>query len=556
MKPAAIYARVSTADQVKGTSLDGQVALCQEYAVEAGYTVIKVVQEDASGARLDRPKLGELRDMAERREIEAMIVYDPDRLSRSMAHTMMLMEEFERNRANVLFVNAPKEDTPEGDMLFGMRALFAQYERTKIMERTRRGKERRVREGQVMMTKRCLYGYEYIPAEKRIGVLEDEAVWVRAMFEWMVYEGASLRAITVRLAENGVLTKTGAKLWQPSVIREMLCNGAYAGEWHYGKRAAVEPKRHKVEHAKRSKSSRELKPRADWLSVTVPAIVPTELYGAVQEQLRHNQEASPRNSKHQYLLRGLAKCARCGYRMYGTKNTSGEWYYYKCPGRTQRTLYGGMEKRCDQPHIPLARLEGDIWDEVVRQLGDEKELRKRLEEIEAERRRGRKDVETELEVLANLEIGLKREEQALLDEALGGLFSREIIQGRVSIVHEKQAGIARSKAEVTARMAQWEAGPVSDEALKELCEIARLGLPAATFAEKRAFLEGMNVKITVDGRQVTIDGLITRRTLTIADKRQAEAELNDILCPNHQGGYDTIRQPSELNVPFRAVLSV
>jgi site-specific DNA recombinase len=517
VKQAAIYARVSTAEQVKGTSLDGQVALCEQYAKEAGYTVIKAVQEDASGSRLDRPKLGELRDMAARREIEALIVFDPDRLSRSMAHTMMLMEEFERNKADVLFVNAPREDTPEGEMLFGMRALFAQYERTKIAERTRRGKERRVREGQVMTTRNCPFGYEYIASEKRLQVLDSEAVWVSKIFEWAVYEGCSLREIARRLNGRGVPTKAGARAWGPATIRAILDNEAYAGTWHYGRYTAIEPKRVRGGNTRRPKSSKERKPRSEWLSVPVPSIVSQELYDAVAGQLERNRAMSPRNSKRQYLLKGLLFCARCGHRMTGaTARTKG---HYECPGHRQKSTWGAMEQRCDQPNISQSRIENAVWDEVVLQLSDEKVLRRKLEEREAELQRGRKDDEAELEILINLELGLKREADTLLDLHMSDVIDRETLQERMSVIREKQANITRSKAEVTAHLIKCEQGPSSREAIAEMCALAREGLPNLSLEGQRRFLEGMDAHLKLDGKRLTITGLVTERTLTIADKR-------------------------------------
>jgi site-specific DNA recombinase len=538
MKTAAIYARVSTADQVKGTSLDGQVALCQDYAKEAGYSVIKVVQEDASGARLDRPKLGELRNMAERREIEALIVFDPDRLSRSMAHTMMLMDEFERNKAGVLFVNAPREDTPEGSMLFGMKALFAEYERSKIMERTRRGKERRIREGRVMISCSSPYGYEYIPVEHRLQMLESEAAWAVKMFEWLVYEGCSLRQIAQRLQENAVPTKAGAKAWHPGVIRQILSNELYAGTWHYGKHAGIEPKSPRGgKRSKTTKSSRERRPRSEWLSVAVPALIPQELYDAVHAQLERNQAMSPRHTKNQYLFRGLLTCSRCGYKMCGYTQTANRNRSYQCPGRTLRHVYSALEQRCTQPNVPLDRLETIVWDEVVRQLSDEKVLRGKLEELEAQRRSGRKDDETELEVLINLELALKQDAAKLLDYAMSNIIDRATLEERMAIVREKQAGIARSKAEVTARLTQWEQGPGSEEAIQRLCELAKRGLPHCSFEERRAFLEGMDVKLTMDGDKVTVTGLITDSTLTIAGRHAPpDCADSDILRNRHLGG--------------------
>jgi hypothetical protein len=83
-----------------------------------------------------------------------------------------------------------------------------------------------------------------------------------------------------------------------------------------------------------------------------------------------------------------------------------------------------MEKRCDQPSFALSHIETLVWDEVVRQLSDEKELRKKLEDLEEARRDGRKDDETELEVLTGLELGLKNEAGKLLDLHMSDIIDR------------------------------------------------------------------------------------------------------------------------------------
>src|SRR5215216_4924261 len=140
MKAAAIYARVSTAGQAKdGTSLDTQTEACREYASANGYNVVVEFRDDVSGAILNRPGLDKVRDMAQAGEIQAVIVNEQDRLSRSLAHTYLLVEEFEGSSVRLLFVNEPDDPTPEGKMLFGMKGLFKEYERTKIQERCRRG---------------------------------------------------------------------------------------------------------------------------------------------------------------------------------------------------------------------------------------------------------------------------------------------------------------------------------------------------------------------------------------------------------------------------------
>src|SRR5262245_18220245 len=92
---AAIYARVSSEDQGKGFSLPSQVKACQTLASQAGYAVPDsyVFCDEMSGTTLDRPGLRQLRELVTRRAIAAVVIYDPDRLSRNLGHQLLLAEE-------------------------------------------------------------------------------------------------------------------------------------------------------------------------------------------------------------------------------------------------------------------------------------------------------------------------------------------------------------------------------------------------------------------------------------------------------------------------------
>jgi site-specific DNA recombinase len=542
MKTAAIYARVSTADQVKGTSLDGQVALCQDFAKEAGYSVVKVMQEDASGARIDRPKLGELRNMAEKHEIEALIVFDPDRLSRSMAHTMMLMEEFERNCADVIFVNAPREDTPEGEMLFGMRALFAQYERTKIMERTRRGRERRAREGKVLMSTRIPYGYAMIAGEKRLAIVEGEAVWVRRMYGWLLEEHSSLGEIKRRLDAAGVPTKHGAPCWQRSTIQRILANEAYTGEWFYNQHESVLPQNPKRPENAGKKWSKGLKPRSEWIAVPVPAIISQDVYQAALVQLTANKGNSPRNAKHPYLLRGLFTCSYCGYKMHGTCRDGGTRSCYSCAGRRMHQLHLPLAERCPGRSYDGAKMERLVWEEITRQLSDPALIQNMLQERLAARGEEQAKDEGELGVLYDMEQALKRDAGKLLDLHMADLVDRDTLRERMEIIKKKQEAVQTGKVEIVQRMKARDNSQGSIEDIEALCRRVQKGLPNLDFDDKRAFLEAAQVQIAAMGNQISITGLITDAILSVDTSLAKRPKVEDIaghvvLCPSYLEGY-------------------
>ncbi len=114
---AAIYARVSTEDQGKGFSIPTQLEACQKLAQRDGYTVPEayiLTDEGISGITMDRPALRRLRELVAAKAIAAVVVIDPDRLSRHLGHQLPLAEEMERADVRLLIVSHPLEQGPEG----------------------------------------------------------------------------------------------------------------------------------------------------------------------------------------------------------------------------------------------------------------------------------------------------------------------------------------------------------------------------------------------------------------------------------------------------------
>ena len=189
MKTAAIYARVSSDRQKEEQTITSQTSALRAYAAEHGYLVPDGwVYEDEgwSGATLVRPGLERVRDLAAQGQVDALLVYSPDRLSRKYAYQVLLLEEFARAGVDVVFVRAPRVETPEEILLVQFQGMIAEYEKAQISERTRRGKRHRARCGVVNVLSGAPYGYRYVRKTDgelaRYEVLEPEAAVVREVF--------------------------------------------------------------------------------------------------------------------------------------------------------------------------------------------------------------------------------------------------------------------------------------------------------------------------------------------------------------------------------------
>jgi site-specific DNA recombinase len=89
---------------------------------------------------LSRPGLDRLRDDGVLAEVEVGVLTAPDRLARKYLHQVLLVAEFERHGVRVEFVERPMSTDPHDQVLLQIRGAVAEYERTLITERLRRGK--------------------------------------------------------------------------------------------------------------------------------------------------------------------------------------------------------------------------------------------------------------------------------------------------------------------------------------------------------------------------------------------------------------------------------
>src|SRR5215468_6137145 len=163
MKPAAIYARVSSDRQKEEHTIASQTEALRAFASQQGFSVPdEWVFEDEgySGATLIRPGLEKVRDLAAEGQIDAVLVHSPDRLSRKYAYQVLLIEEFTRNDVETLFIRAPQAATPEDQLLLQFQGMIAEYEL--ILERSRRGKRHRALQGVINVLSGAPYGYRYI----------------------------------------------------------------------------------------------------------------------------------------------------------------------------------------------------------------------------------------------------------------------------------------------------------------------------------------------------------------------------------------------------------
>jgi site-specific DNA recombinase len=503
---AAIYARVSTEDQGRGYSIPTQIEACQRLAQQEGYTVPDsqiFVDEGISGTTLDRPALRRLRELVTAQAIAAVIILDPDRLSRKMGKLLVLTDEFQAANILLLCVSHAVEYGPEGMLFFQMRGVIAEYEREKALERMQRGRIGRVKSGYHSGGSIPL-GYRYIPEphKGRFEIDAEEAAIVRRIFDLYLSEDLTTRGIAHQLTRERILSKVdrqqrgwkqyGKGVWSAASLYRILNNEAYIGTMYWNKYQRI------------SKTRKRPRDRSEWLAIPVPPIIASEVFEAAQQKLRRNQALAKRNRKHEYLfLGGRLRCGRCGRAMSGfsPKNTP----RYRC--------YSQLLHQPDEPFcggsVRADMIDPLVWREIERILSDPTII---MEELDRQGQQGgetqrdmTKEVRAIQKALADLEREAQRWDEAYAHEAIDVV---ELKAKKLDIAERKQRLLTQQEAaEMAMQSVQQSQARTRD--ILTYCLQVKERLHTLDMLHKRQALEALDIRVTwAPGELIRIEGSI------------------------------------------------
>ena len=215
-------------------------------------------------------------------------------------------------------MRAPRGSTPEDELLVQFQGMIAEYERAQILERSRRGKRHRARQGEVGVLSGAPFGYRFIRktdhSAAHYQIDEDQARVVRRIFELYSVQGLSIGAIARLLNEQAIPTCKRRGRWERSTVWGMLRNPAFKGQACFGKtmlaprQRITRPIRIRGGIAPRNSASHE-RPREDWITIAVPPIVSEETFALAQERLEANKTYAPRRTITPSVVQGLVSCA-------------------------------------------------------------------------------------------------------------------------------------------------------------------------------------------------------------------------------------------------------
>ena len=304
--------------------------------IEGGLVVLQChlpdVLDDASGATTARPGLQKALDAANAGLYDVLIVYRIDRFSRSVADMLDLITTLEN--ANVRFTSATEPiDTggPFGRMMLRLLAVFAEFERSIIIDRVKSGMTAKAAKGKWAGGTRP-YGYRVDPDTHVLAPHPDEAPTLREIFHLYTRQRLGTRAIATALNERGVVSRIG-KTWSGHTINRILDNPAHIGAIAY--RDIYVPNAHEP-------------------------LIDEDTFRRARDiaAARGDNQTQRAMSDSDYYLTGLITCPDCGQRYLGTSanGRTRRYRYYTCYTQTRY----GKTSPCRAP-----RLRADDIDDLI-----------------------------------------------------------------------------------------------------------------------------------------------------------------------------------------------
>jgi len=518
---AGLYARVSSEQQAKENTVASQVEALRQRITEDGLTCeqeLCFIDDGYSGGTLVRPALEQLRDLAAAGGLDCLYVHSPDRLARKYAYQVLLVDELRRCGVELVFLNRQIGTSPEDDLLLQVQGMVAEYERAKILERSRRGKRHAARRGHVNVLSGAPYGYRYVgkhdgDGEAGYQVMFEEARVVKQIFEWVAVDRQSIGEVCRRLKREQIASPRGKNYWDRATVWGMLKNPAYKGAAAFGKtrigpmRPRLRPQRGQAEHPRRASSTYDV-PGEEWIYIPVTAIVGEAMFDAVADQLAENR-ARNRQSKRgaRYLLQGLLTCRGCGHAFYGKalslsagKGKRRDYAYYRCIGM-DAYRFGG-QRICHNKQVRTDLLEAAVWEDVCSLLSEPERI-----EQEYQRRLLNKKKSERSQTADSLGASIKRVKRGiarLIDVYEDGLVERAEFAPRIKRAKDRLVKLeAEAKTE-----AEWETNDrelrLVIGRLQEFGERVKGGLDQADWMTRREIIRALvkHVEINEDNVRV------------------------------------------------------
>ena len=445
-----LYARKSV-ERENSISCETQLEYCRSVIKpdERDEKIITFVDNGFSGGNVNRDGFQKMMKLVRQGKVKKVIVYKLDRISRSLSDFVNILQEFKEHK--VEFVSSQESfdtSSPYGEMIVKLLMVFAEFERTSIINRVTQAYAHRSEMG-FYMGGRQPYGFELVPTvihnvkTKKLNPIPAEVEQVRYIFEVYAQENVSLRRLLDILVAEGKQPLNGSS-WTTAKLSTLLKNPIYvkadSDVYDYYDRHGVqmvtdvslftgEYGAQLYGHTKHDPSS------PDWsdmklVLLTHPGIVDSDIWLRCQRKLEKNRQIGNSVSNPTSWLAGKVICEKCGHTMTtikGKANKSGEIRrYFNCTGRSHK-------KTCTGPKVTIYAedLENMVYECISAKLADLKEMNRTT-------KRGDTAEVNELKLKIK---AIEKSEKQLLDTMLAGGFNDDLL----ALANQKATELKRDR---------------------------------------------------------------------------------------------------------------
>lgn len=497
-----MYARVSTDEQRQGHTIESQIAELERFAAEKGWAATAIYKDEGwSGAILARPELDRLRDDVAKGLFDAVLINDVDRLARNVSHLGIIKCDLEQQGIKVIFRKLPAESSPTHNLLVNILGSFAEFERELIADRTRRGRRHKVEVRKQFIGAIPPYGFIYVPKasssgkEGRLELSDEEAEVVRCIYQWADEEGLSAHKVVERLNRMKMPTRKGGPKWQKSSVLRILRSEVYAGVWYYNKFKKSYPRLPPGRNGQKTELRR--RPKVEWIPLALPEhlrIIDRNQWERVQRQLDRNIAFSPRNARHQYLLKGLVQCGGCGARYIG--DPSHGMFYYRCLARCRRS-----------PAIKEDFLNDTVWSAVREALQNPNLIAEQVEGLREKLAESGKRSIGPLRSIERTFHQLDKEESRILEAYRLEILSQEQLRQELEKIQAKRTLLESRKRELEEAVPRIPAA-VLRQSLRTYCKAVSTKMETMDFDDKQKLLRMLVRRVDFESERVKITAVI------------------------------------------------
>lgn len=331
-----IYARYSSHNQTE-QSIEGQIAICEEYAKRNNYTIVGTYIDRAlTGTNDNRPQFKQMIEDSNKKYFNGVLVYQLDRFARNRYDSATYKSRLKKNDVRVFSAKENISEDASGILMESVLEGMAEYYSAELSQKVRRGMK--------INAEKCQHnggipalGYD-VDKNKKYTINKEQANTVRKIFD-MYINGNTMTDIIKYLNENNIKTSYNNQFNKNS-IRRILLNKKYIGTYICGE----------IE-----------------ISNGMPQIIDNETFNKAQEIMQINKKAPARaKSKAEYLLTTKLFCGHCKEMMVGvsgTSKTGKKHNYYSCNGT--------RKKVCDKKNISKDYIEDFVVNKTKEILTDD-----------------------------------------------------------------------------------------------------------------------------------------------------------------------------------------